>query len=263
MKKILIWASFWNLSVGAIAQTNVFEQREVVKTVVLDAGHGGHDSGCAAHGHLEKRNNLSIVLLLGALIQQHYPQIQVIYTRTEDVFIPLEQRAGIANAQNADLFLSVHCNFHHSRKHSPTGTETYYFNAENQINAGLQIDSAGHFLPVKKRFRGEKSRKMAFFVENAMQSVTKRHSRGVKTDALKVLYLTQMPSVLSEIGFLTNAQEGAYISSEAGQNQIAQALFQAFETYIEPLPQRNLPTLMTSIPLREMPTEIYSMQSGK
>jgi N-acetylmuramoyl-L-alanine amidase len=104
---------------------------------------------------------------------------------------------------------------------------------------------------------------MAFFIENAMQNVTKRHSRGVKTDALKVLYLTQMPSVLSEIGFLTNAQEGSYISSESGQNQIAQALFQAFETYIEPLPPRNLPTLMTSIPLREMPTEIYSMQSGK
>jgi N-acetylmuramoyl-L-alanine amidase len=269
MKKFLIWASLWNLSGAAIAQTFSFEQREIVKTVVLDAGHGGHDSGCSGHHHLEKNNNLAVALQLGALIQQRYPQIQVIFTRSSDVFIPLEERAAIANQAEADLFMSVHCNYNGSRKHHASGTETYYFNSDNQADAWLQArvdtnrlkDSTNRFVPIRS-FRSEKSRKMAFLIENAMQNVTKRHSRGVKIDALKVLYLTKMPSVLSEIGFLTNAQEGAYISSSAGQSEIAQALFQAFEAYIDPSPPapvRHTLALVELIPLRTLPTEVASI----
>ena len=274
MKKLLIWASLWSLSWGAIAQSYAFDQREVVKTVVIDAGHGGHDSGCSGHHHLEKNNNLAVALQLGALIQQRYPQIQVIYTRSSDVFIPLEERAEIANRAGADLFMSVHCNLNGSRKHHAHGTETYYFNSDNQADAWLQAradaahpkDSLTHFAPIRS-FRSEKSRKMAFLIENAMQNVTKRHSRGVKIDALRVLYLTKMPSVLSEIGFLTDSNEGAYISSQAGQSEIAQALFQAFEAYIDPMPEvpavRNALALISSIPLRTLPSEVASIQAKK
>jgi N-acetylmuramoyl-L-alanine amidase len=269
MKKFLIWASLWNLSGATMAQTFSLEQRERVKTVVLDAGHGGHDSGCSKHHHLEKDNNLAVALQLGALIQQQYPQIQVIYTRSSDVFVPLEERAAIANHAAADLFMSVHCNYNGSRKHHPSGTETYYFNSDNQADTWLQMqsdkehlrDSAVHSALIPS-FRSEKSRKMAFLIENAMQNVTKRHSRGVKIDRLKVLYLTKMPSVLSEIGFLTNVQEGAYISSQEGQREIAQALFQAFEAYVDPSPPapvRSTPALVELIPLRTLPTEIASI----
>ena len=267
MKKFLIWASLWNLSGAVIAQTYSFDQREIVKTVVVDAGHGGHDSGCSGHHHLEKNNNLAVALQLGALIQQRYPQINVVYTRSSDVFIPLEERAAIANHAGADLFMSVHCNYNGSRKHHASGTETYYFNSDNHADEWLQArdtahlkDSTHHFVPIRS-FRSEKSRKMAFLIENAMQNVTKRHSRGVKIDALKVLYLTKMPSVLSEMGFLTDAREGAYISSQAGQSEIALALFQAFEAYIDPSPPpvRNALALVELIPLRTLPTEIASI----
>jgi N-acetylmuramoyl-L-alanine amidase len=269
MKKFLIWASLWSLSGAAFAQTFSFDQREIVKTVVVDAGHGGHDSGCSGHHHLEKNNNLAVALQLGALIQQRYPQIQVIYTRSSDVFIPLEERAAIANHAGADLFMSVHCNYNGSRKHHASGTETYYFNSDNQADAWLQArvdttrlkDSTSQLVPIRS-FRSEKSRKMAFLIENAMQNVTKRHSRGVKIDALKVLYLTKMPSVLSEIGFLSESHESAYISSAAGQSEIAQALFQAFEAYIDPSPPapvRNALALVELIPLRTLPTEIASI----
>jgi N-acetylmuramoyl-L-alanine amidase len=274
MKKILILASLWSLSWVVVAQSYAFDQRELVKTVVIDAGHGGHDSGCSGHHHLEKNNNLEVALQLGALIQQRYPQIQVIYTRSSDVFIPLEERAEIANRAGADLFMSVHCNYNGSRKHHASGTETYYFNSDNQADAWLQAradangtrDPSTQLAPIRS-FRSEKSRKMAFLIENAMQNVTRRHSRGVKVDALKVLYLTKMPSVLSEIGFLTDAQEGAYVSSQAGQSEIAQALFQAFEAYIDPLPPvvpvRTALALVSTIPLRTLPSELASIQGKK
>jgi N-acetylmuramoyl-L-alanine amidase len=164
--------------------------------------------------------------------------------------------------------MSVHCNYNGSRKHHASGTETYYFNSDNHADEWLQAradmahvkDSSSHLAPIRS-FRSEKSRKIAFLIENAMQNVTKRHSRGVKIDALKVLYLTKMPSVLSEIGFLTDAHDGAYISSQEGQSEVAQALFQAFEAYIDPspLPVRNALALVELIPLRMLPTEVASI----
>ena len=221
-------------------------------TVVLDAGHGGHDSGAVGKYSKEKNINLAVVLKLGALINAKYPDVKVVYTRKTDVFIPLQRRADIANENHADIFFSIHTNA--IRSSATYGTETFLLGlAKSKSNLEVamkensvmmleddyktkyqgfdpnSIDSYIMFEYMQDRYL-DNSLRLATLIEDQFKKA-KRYSRGVKQAGFWVLHKSACPSVLVEQGFITNANEERYLNSNEGRNQLANAIFKAFETY--------------------------------
>lgn len=238
---------------GTIPDDNA-EKDYRIKKVVIDAGHGGHDSGCHSNDGVEKKNTLAMALKLGQKIKEHYPSIDVIYTRETDVFIPLKRRAEIANKAKADIFISIHCNST-DEKGSISGTETYVlgmhkkgsnFDVAKRENASILLES-----DYKQQYDGfdpnsteayiifslfqnaylDKSILFAKYVEESFRSNAGRRSLGVKQAGFLVLKETAMPSVLVETGFLNHPSEGEFISSSAGQATIAESIYLAFQKY--------------------------------
>ena len=233
-----------------------FAQKATDKfVVVLDAGHGGKDPGRPTKFDSEKSIALKIVLKVGEELEKNN-DIKVIYTRKTDVFVELRERAKIANKADADLFVSIHCNAHHTQAY---GTETYVLSlsntgrnieiakAENEV-IFLEDDHEKHYegfnpnslesligLTLMQEDYVDQSITLARFVEDNFQNKLNRKSRGVKQISLWVMHNTYMPSVLIETGFLTNKIEGAYLSSNKGQTEMANSIKDAILKYKESL----------------------------
>lgn len=224
-----------------------------IKKVVLDAGHGGKDSGALGSKSKEKDVVLKLILKLGKELEKQYPDIEVIYTRKSDKFVELHERANIANKANADLFISVHCNA--AGSHKACGSETFVLGLHrNEDNLKVAKRENGAILleeNYKEHYEGfdpdseishiilnmyqnaylDRSVAFANSLETNLKTKNKRKSRGVKQAGFLVLRNTYMPSVLFEAGFLTNAEEERYLNSSDGQSRIVKSFIEAFEDY--------------------------------
>lgn len=247
--------------------------------VVLDAGHGGKDPGRPTKFDTEKEIALKIVLALGKLLEQQ-DNVEVIYTRKKDVFVDLHERGAIANRADADLFISVHCNAHHTQAY---GTETYVlgtnrsetnFNvakAENEViflEEDYETNYEGYDPNSPESFIGlmlmnedylDQSILLASYVQDNFTNKLKRRNRGVKSEGFIVLHQTYMPSILIETGFITNNNEGAYLSSKKGQSQVANAIKDAVLKYKSELNENSSDFLVSNENNSEKPkdTEVY------
>lgn len=216
-----------------------------VSRIVIDAGHGGHDPGARANGLAEAELVLDVAARLRKLLEKQ-PDIEVTMTRETDVFVPLEQRTAIANREGADLFLSIHANASHSAR--ARGVETYFLNfasnPEAEALAARENYTSGrkmHSLPeivraIALNNKIDESRDFADMVQKAMiRKLSTRNGQvrdlGVKQAPFVVLIGAGMPSVLAEISFLTNKQEGQLLKTGTYRQQIAEALFDAILRY--------------------------------
>lgn len=223
-----------------------------IKKIVIDAGHGGNDPGCVGSKVTEKEIALKIALNVGRRIQDMHPDVEIIYTRKTDVFLPLHKRAEVANRAHADLFISIHCNAAGSKQ--AYGTETFvlglhrakdnldvakreneaiYMEEDYEANyEGYDPNSpAGHIL--LSFFQNAFLNQSIEFAEKVEKNFVskKRHSRGVKQGGLLVLRHATMPAVLIEAGFLSNINEEAYLMTQKGQDEISESIAKAFSTY--------------------------------
>ncbi len=220
-------------------------------TVVIDAGHGGHDPGALGQKSREKNINLAIALRLGQLIRASLKDVRVIYTRDKDNFVELYRRAGIANESKADLFISIHCNANNN--HTLQGAETYVMGLhKSQANLNIaKLENASILLEsdYKSTYNGfdpnsdesyiifslnqnsnlDKSTDFAAAIQKQMEERVGRNNRGVRQAGFLVLYRTTMPSVLVETGYISNPDEELFLTSEKGQEYIASAIFKAFK----------------------------------
>lgn len=236
-------------SAFGFGQNSTSEQR-TIKTIVIDAGHGGKDPGCHGASSNEKTVCLNIALKLGESIKKKYPGIKVIYTRDKDVFVELDERANIANKSKADLFICIHAN---AASATAYGAETYVLGlhrTESQQKVAERENSTIYL----EEDKGEKYKDFDLspdaiiarqiqlkvfldqsisFADKLQKEFTKlgRYNRGVKQAGFLVLYKTTMPSVLIETGFLTNPSEEKFLSDTVGQRKMAASMFSAFEKY--------------------------------
>ena len=213
--------------------------------IVIDAGHGGKDPGTIGpSGVLEKNINLPIALKLGSLIQNSFPDVKVIYTRTTDVFIEVKDRSVIANNDKAKLFISIHSNFKKKEETEKNGFEVYVLNTErfpeainftmynNKILKYDQFgnDTTGRYIYSTLAESGYQrlSNLLSFAIESNLITLTQLNSRGVMQAGLWVLLGSSMPAVLVECGYLSDPDDEKYLSSAAGQSAIANGIFQGF-----------------------------------
>ncbi len=222
-----------------------------IKTIVIDAGHGGKDPGAIGLNKTQEKDvALAVALNLGKKVKEAFPEVKIVYTRSTDVFIPLVERANIANKNKADLFISIHCNS--STNRTATGSSTYVLGlhkSEDNLevakreNAVIELEDdvdknydfnpnspEGHIImSMKQNAFLDQSIDIAARIETKLTGMHK--SRGVKQAGFFVLYKTSMPSLLAEIGFISNPTEEKYLASSKGQEEIADGIFNAFTDY--------------------------------
>lgn len=232
--------------------SSVFSQNKKVFTVILDAGHGGKDPGNSYHGFVEKEIALKTVLKVGDFLKKER-NIEVIYTRTSDVFIELANRPKVANNAKANLFVSIHCNS--VKNEGPHGTETFVMGlSRNDMNLEVAKTENSVILlekDYKRKYQGFDPKKpetligltmiqeenlnssinLASGIQNNFTKKLNRSSRGVKQQPLWVLDAAYMPSVLIELGFLSNKVEGKFLNSNDGQTKMARQIADAIINY--------------------------------
>lgn len=223
-----------------------------LRTIVLDAGHGGKDPGTHGKKTKEKDVALAVVLKLGKLLKEKYPELKVIYTRKTDEFIELHERAAIANRNKADLFISIHCN---SGPSHAIGSETYAMGlhtSEGNLNVAKRENAVvlkednylkkyGGFDPASpmahiffanvQNAYIDRSLSLAGQIENHFEKIEEKNSRGVKQAGFLVLWKTAMPAVLIELGYLTHSKEEKMLSSSTGQEKMARSILKAISKY--------------------------------
>jgi N-acetylmuramoyl-L-alanine amidase len=229
-------------------------------TIVIDPGHGGKDPGALGSIVREKDVVLDVALRFGRLINRHHPEVKVIYTRNTDVFIPLEQRAKIANKANANLFISIHADYAENK--SAKGPTTFTlgqsrskenFEIAKRENAvillednyeqryeGFDPNSAESYIMFE--FMQDNYMSQSIELASVIQSKFKdsgRNDRGVRQDIFLVLRHTSMPSVLVELGFLTNKEEEVYLKSDKGKEELAGCLLKAFTQFKSDYDRKN------------------------
>jgi N-acetylmuramoyl-L-alanine amidase len=260
------------------------DTKRKVKIIVIDPGHGGKDPGCSGHIHNEKAVALAVALKLGKYIEGNIKDVKVIFTRKTDIFVDLEDRAKIANENNADLFISIHCNAAgkpvmikdkktgkmHPKTYKnkkgkyvvvettnpvPYGSETYVMGLKNEEGKmkvaqrensvillednyeskyqGFDPDSQESYIIMSNYTSAYviQSAGLAIKIQEEYSKKASRVDKGVHRQSIWVLWRTAMPSVLTEIGYLTNPQEEKFLGSEKGQDYMAACLFRAFRKY--------------------------------
>lgn len=247
---------------GSFIGTNSPQQAKI-KVVCIDPGHGGKDPGC--HGDIAKEKDvaLAVALKLGKYITDKYPNVKVVYTRKTDVFVELDERAAIANRNNADLFICIHCNSacvrdKRTRKdvcnETAEGSETYIMGLhknngnlevakrendaalyeddyQTKYNMNIASDEAIIILSTYQNLYQKQSMRFAEFCQEQFSKRAGRTNKGVKQAGFLVLWKTSMPSVLIETGFLTNPIEERFLGSEKGQSYMASCIFRAFRSW--------------------------------
>lgn len=233
--------------------TSAHAQGYKIKTIVIDAGHGGVKPGARGAISWEKDVALKVALKLGTTLQEALPNIKVVQTRKTDVDVDWYRRAEIANELKADLFISIHCNSMPAGHQSVRGTETFVgaYRRINEMDAGLKENEeiikdknykkkASYdptdpeeviLLSLYKSLYRSKSLALASYIQKNYTDVNKRVNRGVKEQGLLILQRAAMPSVLTEIGFISNAEEERYINSDEGQEEIVMAIVNAIKQY--------------------------------
>lgn len=236
-----------------LAQAEKTEKADKPFTVVIDAGHGGKDAGAVGKIAYEKNLNLDVALLTGQLIKEKFPEVNLVYTRTTDVFLPLQKRADIVNQNKADLFICIHTNSAEAK--AAKGVETFILgtdkmdqnldvamreNAVIKLESDYQtayqgfdpnsIDSYIMFELMQNSYM-DQSLNFATLVQRQFVENLHREERGVRQAAFWVLLKSACPSILLEMGFISNPEEEKYLASQKGKNEMAQSLYNAFDTF--------------------------------
>lgn len=227
-------------------------------TVVIDAGHGGHDAGAVDNGVKEKDINLNVALQAGRLIEKNLKNVNVVYTRSDDTFRTLQERAAIANNAKGNLFISIHTNSvdkNNKNRTSVAGAQVYALGLHKDANnmsvarrensvielekgyqerySGFDPNKDESYIIFEMAQKGNLARSIKFAgeVENQLVKVAGRKDRGVHQAGFWVLWATSMPSVLVELDFICNPESAAYMDSENGVNQMADAIYKAVKNY--------------------------------
>lgn len=249
--------------------------------VVIDAGHGGYDPGAVGKISKEKDINLKVALKLGNLLKQNNSDVKVVYTRSKDVFIPLDRRAEIANNAKADLFISIHTNALAKNK-TTTGASTWTLGLAKS-DANLEVAKRENSVILyesdyKTRYAGfnpnsaesyiifefmqdkymEQSVHLADLVQKQFRHTCKRVDRGVHQAGFLVLKASAMPSILVELGFISTPEEERYLNTEAGTSNLARGIYRAFLTYKREHEIRLTGASRTVIPSEESEVEVGS-----
>ena len=256
-----------------------------LKTVVIDAGHGGKDPGAiGASKTNEKDIALVVALKLGDYISKNFPDVNVVYTRKSDVFLELHERAEIANKNKADLFIAIHCNS--STNQEAFGTSTYVLGL-HRTEANLEVakrensvilleddrdknyefdpnSPEGHIImSMKQNAFLDQSIDFASKIENQLENYAKRKSMGVKQAGFYVLYKTAMPSLLAEIGFISNPEEEKFLNSSKGQDQVASSLYNAFKDYKQEMEGKGGEVINIEAPVEQAPKTVTTNEPVK
>lgn len=266
---LLIFASLTTVQ----AANPAAKEAEKPFVVVFDAGHGGTDPGAIGQIAQEKDLNLAVSLLAGEMIHEQFPEVKVLYTRETDVFIPLQKRADFANKNNANLFISVHTNA--SPVSSVKGAETFVLGTERldknldvamrenaviKLEADYQttyhgfdpnsVDSYIMFELMQNQYL-DQSLNYATYLQQGFATLLKRGDRGVRQAAFWVLLKSACPSVLIEMGFISNLEEERFLVSTAGQKKIAQNICDAFGSFYRKVTGLKVDTTLQPEPVQE------------
>ncbi|MEL6694580.1 MAG: N-acetylmuramoyl-L-alanine amidase [Bacteroidota bacterium] len=261
-KYILIGLIFSLWCGGGISDLYAQQQALPIQTLIIDPGHGGKDPGAVGKNKYEKDIALKVAKYLRDTLQTYYRQMNIVLTRETDTFIPLHERGRIAQDAKGDFFISIHCNA--MKQKDRQGAETYVLGVnkgqegyetvikENQamLFEENHADVYGGFDPhspegliylqvLKDVFRSE-SLQMAQRLQNNYRENLGRIDRGVKQAPFVVLYMSGMPAVLTEIGFISNLKEESYLAKDTGQKEIAYAIFDAIRGYQEALQMQQI-----------------------